>query len=151
MSLAETLLDPKERLSELEEVYKNVTKAADLIDKAKIQYIKRQIAARNKKQVAEQEEFYADVKDFQRIDDIRDLYGWGIISDDEMHHLIDKWEAYQTAKKQNNQYKDAVTEMMDMAASHLYEKYSEELDEYKTLKKEIDEAQRSHRWTHRGR
>lgn len=139
----------QKRLSELEEIYRTVEKTADLIDKAKVQYVKRQIKARNKKQVEEQEEYFADVKDYTSIEQIRDDYGWELISEDEMYRLMDKWEAYRTAKQNNNRYRDAVTDMLDLAISQIRQKYREQTDEYLALKEQIESERREYRWTHR--
>ena len=80
----------KER--EAAKIRKDILTARSIITDGINRYIKKMLRARSKKQ-AEDLSVFDELKDYTGIEDIRNAYGWGFITEAQMDRLMEMWEA----------------------------------------------------------
>ena len=127
-----------EQLDELEELEANLRKASELIAGAVIRYRKEKLKKKSLKE-AEQEDEFAELEGYTTKESIRDLYGWDMITENEMDRLMYLWDLReeQKQKKKDRAYEDEVTKMLHLAANAIEDKYrdrKEELEEVRAKK-----------------
>lgn len=118
---------PWDRYNEIKEEAKEAQKtyweARSIVNDAQLRYKKKKLNARNKKQAADMQLMFADIKDYRNEEDIRDAYGWDIITEKEMNRLIELWRTKEKYLDENGKYSDPVTDLLDEIMEKLYEPY----------------------------
>ena len=133
-----------EQLDELEELEANLKKASELITGAVIRYRKEKLKKKSLK-AAEQEDEFAELEGYTTKESIRDLYGWDMITENEMDRLMYLWDLReeQKRKKKDAAYEDEVTKMLHTAANAMEDKYRDRKEELEEVRwKAEQEAQR---------
>lgn len=133
-----------EQLDELEELEANLRKASELIAGAVIRYRKEKLKKKSLKD-AEQEDEFAELEGYTTKESIRDLYGWDMITENEMDRLMYLWDLReeQKQKKKDRAYEDEVTKMLHLAANAIEDKYRDRKEELEEVRwKAEQEAQR---------
>lgn len=110
---------------ELHLLEQDIETARKIIRQGLDQYIKRQIGARNKKQLADLEGLFAELSSYQERDEIVEIYGWGDISESEMNRLLTMWDARETARENAGKYADRVTEMLETTIRRVGSEYDQ--------------------------
>ena len=133
-----------EQLDELEALEANLRKASELISGAVIRYRKEKLKKKSMK-AAEQEDEFAELEGYTTKESIRDLYGWDMITENEMERLMYLWDLReeQKQKKKDRAYEDEVTKMLHLAANAIEDKYRDRKEELEEVRwKAEQEAQR---------
>lgn len=122
-----------EALDELEQLTADLKKASDLIGSAVIRYRKEKLKKKSLKVAAEENEF-TELADIPTRESIRDLYGWDMITENEMDRLFYLWDLREEQKKKKKEaiYQDGVTKLLDTAMNAMEDKIrdrKEELEE----------------------
>lgn len=122
-----------EAMDELEQLRADLKKAGEMITQAAIRYKKEKLKKRSLKAAAEEDEF-AELEDYNSREEIRNCYGYDMITEAEMERLMYLWDLReeQKVKKNREGYEDGVTKMLDLAANAIEDKYrdrKEELEE----------------------
>ena len=122
-----------EQLDELEALRANMRKAGEMITGAVVRYRKEKLKKKSLK-AAEEENEFAELEDYPTREEIRNCYGYDMITETEMDRLFYLWDLReeQRKKKQSAVYEDAVTKMLHQAANaieDIYRDRKEELEE----------------------
>lgn len=131
-------------LDELEQLRADLRKAGELIAGAVIRYRKEKLKKKSLKAAAEEDEF-AELEDYTTREDIRNCYGYDMITEAEMDRLFYLWDLReeQRKKKKDAAYEDGVTKMLHQAANAMEDKYRERLEELEEIEfKALAEARR---------
>ena len=131
-------------LDELEQLRADLRKADELISGAVIRYRKEKLKKKSLK-AAEEEAEFSELDDYTSREDIRNCYGYDMITETEMDRLFYLWDLReeQRRKKQTTAYEDTVTKMLHQAVNaveDIYRDRKEELEE--TEFKALAEARR---------
>ena len=96
-----------EQLDELEALEANLRKASELIAGAVIRYRKEKLKKKSLKAAAEEDEF-AELNDYTSRENIRDSYGYDMITEAEMDRLFYLWDLReeQKTKAKSTDYED---------------------------------------------
>ena len=122
-----------EALDELKLLRASLQKADELISQAVVRYKKEKLKKKSLKAAAEENEFQ-ELEDYTSREDIRNCYGYEMITEAEMERLFYLWDLReeQQKKKKDATYEDDVTKMLHQAANAIEERYrdrKEELEE----------------------
>ena len=122
-----------EQLDELEALRANMRKAGEMITGAVVRYRKEKLKKKSLK-AAEEENEFAELEDYPTREEIRNCYGYDMITEAEMDRLFYLWDLREEnrKKKQSTVYEDAVTKMLHQAANaieDIYRDRKEELEE----------------------
>ena len=132
---------------EAREIRRDIDTAVNLVKDALRRYKQRQIAARNRKEAANEAKLYAELDIYDSREEIQENYGWGWISESEYNRLLTLWDAREKARKNNGVYTDRVIEMLDRAINSIGNEYLDLLDEADEQEKaERKKRQRSQEW-----
>lgn len=120
-------------LDELDQLRADLRKAMELITNAVIRYRKEKLKKKSLKK-AEEDDAFAELQDYSSREDIRNCYGYDMITEKEMDRLFYLWDLREEQKQKKSQevYQDNVTKMLDTAANAIEDKYrdrKEELEE----------------------
>lgn len=129
----------KEQIAKADGLKKDISTARGIINNAMKQYIKRKIGARNKKQVEDQAAYFAELDGYESKEQIRDDYGWELITESQMDRLMDMWDAREIAQKNAGNYSDRVTEMLMIAMDAVSNAYAGEIYDAEQAKRRFDE------------
>jgi hypothetical protein len=124
-----------EKKRNTKEIRKDIAIARAIIESGLARYKKKKLGARSLKQ-AESPNIFADIEDYASKDEIQEAYGWGYISDSEMHRLWDMWDAKENAEANNGKYSDRVTQMLEQAIWGCGSIFEEELGEFDGLQRQ---------------
>lgn len=133
-----------EALDELEELTADIKKASDLIGSAIVRYRKEKLKKKSLKAAAEEDEF-TELADVTTRESIRDLYGWDMITENEMERLFYLWDLReeQKKKKKGEIYQDGVTKLLDTALNAMEDKIRDRKEELEEIQyKALAEARR---------
>ena len=131
-------------LDELEQLRADLRKASELITSAVIRYRKEKLKKKSLKD-AEQDDLFAELDDYTSREDIRNCYGYEMITEKEMDRLFYLWDLReeQKQKKRNEGYEDNVTKMLHTAENAIEDKYRERKEELEEIEeKALAEARR---------
>ena len=122
-----------EALDELDALRANMRKAGEMITGAVIRYRKEKLKKKSLKDAEEENEF-AELDDYLTREEIRNCYGYDMITEAEMDRLfyLRDLREEMKKKKQSAVYEDAVTKMLHQAANaieDIYRDRKEELEE----------------------
>lgn len=133
-----------DQLSELEDLETNLRKASELIAGAVIRYRKEKLKKKSLKAAAEEDEF-AELDDYTSRENIRDCYGYDMITEAEMDRLFYLWDLReeQKAKAKNTVYEDEITKMLHQAANAMEEMYRDRKEELEQIRWEAEQVARN--------
>lgn len=84
---------------------------------------------------------FAELEDWESMEQIQDAYGYGEITADRRDKLTDLWEAREAARnsrKGADKYHDLVTEMLETAIRRVGNEYADMLFEYDQQRREAE-------------
>ncbi len=124
-----------EQLDELEQLRADLRKAGELITGAVIRYRKEKLKKKSLKD-AEDDAAFSELEDYNTREEIRNCYGYDMITEAEMDRLFYLWDLReeQRQKKKTTAYEDAVTKMLHQAGNAID-------DIYRERKEELEEAE----------
>lgn len=125
----------KER--EAAQIRKDIQTAHGIITDGINRYIKKMLRARSKKQ-AEDLSVFDELKDYNSIEDIRNAYGWDIITEAQMDRLMEMWEAREKYIDASGKFSDRVTKMLFRIRDLCGGEFSETLEEFDAMKARRD-------------
>ena len=131
-------------LDELDQLRAALKKASELIGSAVIRYRKEKLKKKSLKQ-AEGDDHFAELADYTSRENIRDCYGYDMITENEMERLFYLWDLReeQKQKKSREIYQDEVTKMLDTAMTAIEEKYRDRKEELEEIEfNAMNEARR---------
>ena len=112
-------------------------RAAAEIDDALARYIKKKTGARSKKAAMEKDAAvnsprFSKLKEYDCREDIRESYGWGIITESQADRLEELWDEREEikAKSVDGVYSDPVTECLEQAKSFVLGLFEDEISDY---------------------
>jgi hypothetical protein len=121
--------DAKAERRENEALRKDIRTAQEYIMDALARYRKKKLNAQSKA-AANSEDVFAELDDYQSVEDIRDAYGWELISENEMNRLMNLWQLRKEAKAKSGVYRDRITEMLETAFNSIFDRYGGPVLEY---------------------
>jgi len=133
-----------EQLDELEALEANLRKASELIAGAVIRYRKEKLKKKSLKAAAEEDEF-AELNDYTSRENIRDCYGYDMITEAEMDRLFYLWDLReeQKTKAKNTVYEDEITKMLHQAANAMEEMYRDRKEDLEQVRWEAEQVARN--------
>lgn len=133
-----------DQLSELEALEANLRKASELIAGAVIRYRKEKLKKKSLKAAAEEDEF-AELNDYNSRENIRDCYGYDMITEAEMDRLFYLWDLReeQKTKAKNTVYEDEITKMLHQAANAMEEMYRDRKEELEQIRWNAEQVARN--------
>lgn len=131
-------------MDELNQLRKDMKKASELIAGAVIRYRKEKLKKKSIK-AAESDDAFVELNDYTSREDIRNCYGYDMITEAEMDRLFYLWDLReeQKQKEKTTEYEDAVTKMLHQAANAIEDKYRDRKEELEEIEfKAMTEARR---------
>lgn len=125
--------EQKDERYRIEQIKKDRDTARKYIKDALARYRKDKTRSRSK---AKAEDPFADLETYSSREDIRDAFGWEIITEKEMDRLIKLWDLREESKNKTT-LEDRVTEMLELAFRACGSEYDEEILDYE--KKRADQ------------
>lgn len=126
--------DAKDERYRILQIKKDRDTARKYLEDAIARYRKDKTRSRSK---AKAENPFADLEQYSSREDIRDSFGWELISEKEMDRLIKLWDLREESKNKAT-LEDRVTEMLEQACRACGSQYEEEILSY--------EEKRSKQW-----
>lgn len=118
--------EQKDERYRIEEIRKDQATARKYLKDALARYRKDKTKSRSK---AKGEDPFVELADYTSREDIRDAFGWGMISEREMDRLMHLWDLRENSKSKSV-LEDRVTEMLELAYRGCGSQYDEELLDY---------------------
>lgn len=118
--------EQKDERYRIEQIKKDRDTARKYIKDALARYRKDKTRSRSK---AKAEDPFADLEPYSSREDIRDAFGWEIISEKEMDRLIKLFDLREESKSKTT-LEDRVTEMLELAFRACGSEYDEEILDY---------------------
>lgn len=131
-------------LDELEQLEADLKKASELIHSAVIRYRKDKLKKKSLK-ATEEDNAFAELDDYSSRENIRDCYGYDMITEAEMDRLFYLWDLReeQRKKKKSEVYEDTVTEMLWYGLRAIEEKHEDRKQELEEIRSNAEmEARR---------
>ena len=125
--------EQKDERYRIEQIKTDRDTARKYIKDALARYRKDKTRSRSK---AKAEDPFADLEPYSSREDIRDAFGWEIITEKEMDRLIKLWDLREESKNKTT-LEDRVTEMLELAFRACGSEYDEEILDYE--KKRADQ------------
>ena len=125
--------EQKDERYRIEQIIKDRDTARKYIKDALARYRKDKTRSRSK---AKAEDPFADLEQYSSREDIRDAYGWELITEKEMDRLIKLFDLREESKNKTT-LEDRVTEMLELAFRACGSEYDEEIMDYE--KKRADQ------------
>ena len=122
---------------EYRQCQKDIRDARRIIKAAKESYIKRRLKLRSKGQLDDPMQQYKELEQYETLQDIIEVYGYGEMDRDEYDRLCDMWEGRETFKANNAEYEDGVTLLLDCAYRGADGPYMSKMDSYTDNEKEL--------------
>lgn len=131
--------DAKDERYRIEQIKKDRDTARKYLKDAIARYRKDKTRSRSK---AKAENPFADLEQYSSREDIRDSFGWELISEKEMDRLLKLWDLREESKNKAT-LEDRVTEMLEQAFRACGAQYDEEILSYEEKRaKQWHEAER---------
>ncbi|MDR1558697.1 MAG: hypothetical protein LBS84_03170 [Clostridiales bacterium] len=125
----------REKERNARDIRKDIAAARAIIESGLARYKKKKLRARSLKQ-AEGPNLFAELEPYESKQEIQEAFGWGYISDTEMHRLWDMWDARENAAANNGKYSDRVTQMLEQAIWSCGSIFEEELGAFEDLQRQ---------------
>lgn len=121
-------------MDELDQLNADLRKTEELIRGALLRYRKDKLKKKSLKKAAEDE--FAELEDYPTRESIRDNYGWGMITENEMERLFYLWDLReeQKTRKQSEKYEDGVTKMLMDGLSAIEDKHRDRKEELEEIR-----------------
>ena len=129
-----TTQEAKDERYRIEQIKKDRDTARKYLKDALARYRKDKTRSRSKAKAADP---FADLEQYSSREDIRDSYGWELITEKEMDRLIELWDLREKSRSKST-LEDRVTEMLEQAFRSCGSQYDEEILSY--------EEKRSKQW-----
>ena len=123
----------QEKEREAAAIRKDILTARECIKDALHRYLKKKLRAKSKKQAADMSVF-DDIKDYTSREQIRDDYGWEIITEAEMDRRMELWDMREQFVNEQGKYSDRVTEMLERAMRYCGDTFIDTLNEFDAMK-----------------
>lgn len=122
-------------LDELEKLKADLRKVSELITKAVVQYRKEKLKKKSLKK-AQDEGAFAELADYSSRENIRDCYGYEMITEAEMDRLFYLWDLReeQRTKRNSEVYEDSVTIMLQQALGAVEDRYADRKEELEEIR-----------------
>lgn len=127
-----------ERLA-IKTLRRDVETAQESIQDAIGRYRKRKLRARSKAK-ANAADVFSELNQYSSIEDIRNAYGYEVITEHEMDRLMNLWELREQSQRSDGPYIDRVIEMMELASRAIWVKYGPAIMEYDAKVSEMHQA-----------
>ncbi len=114
--------EAKAEKREIESLRKDIRTAQKHIEDALARYRKKRLNARSKA-AANSAAVFAELEDYRSAEEIRDAYGWELISEKEMDRLMNLWQLREESKTKTGVYTDRITEMLEFASNSIFDRY----------------------------
>lgn len=129
--------DYEKSKKEVDKLIKARNQAAAAIRDASARYIKSKTRARSKKAALEKDaainnKKFAALKEYDRREDIVEMYGWGSITESQKDKLEALWDEREELKRstKNGIYSDKVTELLELAHHYILGMYEDEIADF---------------------
>lgn len=126
------------REREVKSIRKDIETARKIIADGFARYKKKMLHARSLKQ-AEDLSMFAELEDYRNKQEIHDAFGWGYITDADLHRLWDIWDAREMVIANSGKFENRVTEMLERAMYTCGDMFMETLEEFDELQRQIEE------------
>ena len=132
--------EQKAEAAEVAEIKKAIGTARAAIHDAKARYLKQRLRSRSKKQA--DEDPFVELKDYESREQIRDAYGWELITEAKMDKLMELWDAREESRKKSSSavFEDYVTRMLDTAWAAVGENYLDRINAHDLQMKQRQET-----------
>lgn len=120
--------ESRQEAREIQAIKKDIATAQEAIQDALDRYRKAKLRAKSKK--AAKEDPFAELEGYETREQIRDDYGWEIITEARMDRLMELWDLREAGGGQDEIYRDRVTEMLERAKRCVGDKFTEQLCDY---------------------
>jgi len=114
--------EAKAEKREIASLRKDIRTAQKYIEDALVQYRKKRLNTRSKA-AANSADIFAELEDYRSAEEIRDAYGWELISEKEMDRLMNLWQLRAESKTKAGVYTDRITEMLEFASNSIFSRY----------------------------
>lgn len=102
-------------------------------------YRKQKLRARSKAK-ANAADVFSELDQYSSMEDIRNAYGYEIITEHEMDRLMNLWELREQAPGREGPYTDRVVEMLELASRAIWAKYGPDIMEYDSKVSQMRQA-----------
>lgn len=123
----------KDKELQAAEIRNDISTARSIIADGISRYKKKMLRARSKKQ-AEDLSVFDELKGYNNREDIRDAYGWDLITETQMDRLMEMWDARENLINEQGKFENRVTEILDRAMRLCAEPYLQILEEFDEMK-----------------
>lgn len=131
----------REQKREISAIQKDIGTARGVIADGIARYKKVRLRVRGKK--AAEENPFADLVNYNSREDIRNAYGWEIITEHEMDRLMALWDAREKSLASDKKYEDRVTQMLERALNAIGDEYMDQLLDFQEMERQM-EAEAEH-------
>jgi len=128
--------EAKEEMAEIEALEKDIETARKYLRDALARYRKDRTRSRSK---AKAEDTWRDLEPYTSREQIRDDFGWEIISEKEMDRLMNLWDLRE-ASKSKTVLEDTVTEILQNAINKASEPYFDKIQTYHDKRSKMRKA-----------
>ena len=121
----------RDQLRELENLREDIRKAQEYIIKCKQRYLKDKLKKRTMADAVNEDPF-KELEEWETRESIRDAYGYEMITEEQLDHLMNLWELREEQKRKNKgkaEYEDDITIALDWALSHLHGAFKDKIAE----------------------
>ncbi len=125
--------DYQEKERETKAIRKDIMTAKSIILDGISRYKKKMLRARSKKE-AEDLSVFDVLEGYEYKEQIRDDYGWNMITEAEMERRMHLWDMHEQYVKKSGQFSDRVTQLLERAVGCCGEEYLEALEEFDTMR-----------------
>lgn len=126
----------RQKQREIQAIRKDIATARGIIADGQTRYIKKRLRLRSKK--AAEENPFADLANYNSQEDIRNAYGWEIITEHEMDRLMALWDAREKSLASDEKYEDRVTQMLERALNAIGDEYIDQLSDFQELERRME-------------
>lgn len=121
--------EAKAERREIEALRRDICKAQLLIEDAVARYRKEKLRTRSRA-TANSEDPFAELAQYASVEDIRNAYGYEMISATEMDRLVTLWELREQSARKTGLYSDRVTEMLERGSRAIWDAYGDAVMRY---------------------
>ena len=121
--------EAKEERLAIQALKRDVETAQESIQDAICRYRKLKLRARSKAK-ANAADVFSELDQYSSMEDIRNAYGYEVITEHEMDRLMNLWELREQAQRSDGPYTDRVIEMLELASRAIWAKYGPDIMEY---------------------
>lgn len=124
-----------EAMDELDALNADLRKVSELMTNAVIRYRKEKLKKKSLKK-AEDENAFSELDDYTTREDIRNCYGYEMITEAEMDRLFYLWDLReeQRTKKKSEVYEDQVTKMLQQGMNMIEDRYRDRKEELEEIR-----------------